>query len=398
VNRKSVKSLITALSLLIAAASLSACGVFSGLKGDYYLQVYNQATKEFNGKSEYIKFRPDHTFLLHTAEEYSFVDVSGTYTRENGVVTFVFAEPDPALYTDKSGAPDAAKHAAALAAKADFESRGAEYWAFVLERAGSVLLNGNGGFRYKHSPMFDVLLIFERVPPILEYLPITLYIATFSMVMSLVIAFLVAIVKVKQTPVLRHIANAYVSFTRGTPIVIQLYATLYGIPMALKALGVNTGFINEIPRITFALVALALNDAAYSSEAIRAAIQAVDKGQIEAAHSIGMSTWQTLRRIIIPESLVIALPSLGNAYIGMIKGTSLVFTVSVVEMTRKGQLLSQMDYRYFEMYVTLAIIYWVITFVVSKLLNLWERLLKCDEKVSKGGNGDAANIRLEKKV
>jgi polar amino acid transport system permease protein len=124
----------------------------------------------------------------------------------------------------------------------------------------------------------------------------------------------------------------------------------------------------------------------------------VDKGQIEAAHSIGMSTWQTLRRIVIPESLVIALPSLGNAFIGMIKGTSLVFTVSVVEMTRKGQLLSQMDYRYFEMYVTLAIIYWVITFVVSKLLNLWERHLKCNERELKGGRGDAAIVGNTEKV
>jgi polar amino acid transport system permease protein len=399
VKRKNVKSQIAAAFFLIAAAfSLSACRIFGGLSGDYYLQVYNQATKEFNGKSEYIKFRPDHTFLLHTAEKYGFVDVPGIYTRQNGAVTFVFADPDPAYYTGKGGVPDTAKYRAALAAKAEFESLGAEYWTFALERAGSVLLNERDGFRYKHSPMFDMLLIFERVPPILEYLPITLYIATFSMVISLAIAFLAAIVKVKQLPVLRHIVNVYVSFTRGTPIVIQLYATLYGIPMALKSLGVDTGFINEIPRITFALVALALNDAAYSSEAIRAAIQAVDKGQIEAAHSIGMSTWQTLRRIIIPESLVIALPSLGNAYISMIKGTSLVFTVSVVEMTRKGQLIAQIDYRYFEMYVTLAIIYWVITFIVSKLLNIWERFLKCDERVSKGDGGDAANIRLEKKV
>jgi len=111
-----------------------------------------------------------------------------------------------------------------------------------------------------------------------------------------------------------------------------------------------------------------------------------------------MSTWQTLRRIIIPESLVIALPSLGNAYIGMIKGTSLAFTVSVVEMTRKGQLLSQMDYRYFEMYVSLAIIYWVITLVVSKLLLLWEKHLKCDERVTKGGDRNAESIGLAKKV
>jgi polar amino acid transport system permease protein len=138
--------------------------------------------------------------------------------------------------------------------------------------------------------------------------------------------------------------------------------------------------VNGIPPIVFALVALALNDGAYTSESIRAAIQSVDKGQMEAAQSIGMSTWQTLRRIVIPEALVVALPSLGNAFIGMIKGTSLVFTTAVVEMTAAGRMMASRNFRYFEMYVSLAIIYWIITMVVSRLLNIWEKHLKCNER------------------
>ncbi|MDR1531304.1 MAG: amino acid ABC transporter permease [Clostridiales bacterium] len=386
-----------ALVMIAAALSLSACGLADRLSGDYYLQVYNSSTREFEGKSEYVKFTGT-GFYIHTDDKYGFVNVPGTYVKTDSIVQFTFTEPDPAGFTQKDGSPDDEKYKTALQAKADFEALGDARWTFSAQRLGTILLNESAGLRYKSSPMFDALLIFERIPPILAYLPITLYIATVSMFASLLVAFIVAIVKVKRVPVARHIASAYVSFTRGTPIVIQLYATLYGIPMALKALGADTAFINEIPRITFALVALALNDAAYSSEAIRAAIQAVDKGQIEAAHSIGMSTWQTLRRIIIPESLVIALPSLGNAYISMIKGTSLAFTVSVVEMTRKGQLLSQMDYRYFEMYVTLAIIYWMITFVVSKLLNMWERHLKCNERAPKGGEASASAIGSAKMV
>jgi len=380
------------IPLLIIFVSLTSCSLFGSLSGDYYLQVYNSATSQFEGRSEYIKFGANNTFKIHTDDAYGFTDVPGKYEINGDTVTMTFIEPDSADYSDAS------KYEEALRAKADYIALGAEHWTFSKQRFGTIILGSGELLRYKHSPMFDVLLIFERIPPILQYLPITMEIATVSMLFSIVVAFIVAIVKVKQIPVLRQIASAYVSFTRGTPILIQLYATLYGIPMLLKAFDVDTSFINNLPRITFALVALSLNDAAYSSEAIRAAIQAVDKGQIEAAQSIGMSAWQTLRRIIIPESLVIALPSLGNAYIGMIKGTSLVFTVSVVEMTRKGQLLSQMDYRYFEMYVTLAIIYWVITFVVSKLLNLWERYLKCNEREAKGGADDVGIIGIGKKV
>ncbi|MDR2606039.1 MAG: amino acid ABC transporter permease [Oscillospiraceae bacterium] len=381
--------LLAAIALML---TLSSCGLFGSFSGDYYLQVLNTATNQFDGKSEYIKFSANNTFAIHTDDQFGFTDVPGTYTNDGGAVVLTLTDANPADYKSTD------KYESAVAARSAFEALGASHWTFKTERLGSIILNSDGQFRYKHSPMFDVILIFERIPPILQYLPITMEIAVVSMVFSIIVAFLVAIIKVKEIPVLKHIVSAYVSFTRGTPILIQLYATLYGIPMLLKAFNVDTGFINDIPRITFALVALSLNDAAYSSEAIRAAIQAVDKGQIEAAQSIGMTSWQTLRRVTIPESLVIALPSLGNAFIGMIKGTSLVFTVSVVEMTRKGQLLSQMDYRYFEMYVTLAIIYWVITFVVSKLLFAWERYLKCNERDSEGGIDNAAIIGIEKKV
>ncbi|MDR1065264.1 MAG: amino acid ABC transporter permease [Oscillospiraceae bacterium] len=249
--------------------------------------------------------------------------------------------------------------------------------------------------------IFDPRLVFTRIPKILKYLPITMEIAIGATLISLIIGFIVALIKIRKVPVLHQITAFYVSFTRGTPILVQLYATYVGIPIILRLLNAHFGTnfsVNGIPPIVFALLALSLNDAAYSSEAIRAAIQAVDRGQIEAAHSIGMTTWQTLRRIIIPESLVIALPSLGNAFIGMIKGTSLVFVTAVVEMSTYGRQLAGRDFRYLEMYVTLAIIYWVITFVVSKLLNLWERKLKCDERAAGGGAGRDTAARLTEKV
>ncbi|KJB89379.1 amino acid ABC transporter permease, partial [Paenibacillus sp. E194] len=118
----------------------------------------------------------------------------------------------------------------------------------------------------------------------------------------------------------------------------------------------------------------------YNSESIRAAIQSVDKGGIEAGYSMGMTTTQVLRRIILPEALVVALPTLGNSLIGLIKGTSLAFVCSVVEMTAAGKLMASRNFRFFEVYVSLAIIYWLVTIVLERLIARWEKRLKVNER------------------
>jgi polar amino acid transport system permease protein len=233
--------------------------------------------------------------------------------------------------------------------------------------------------------VFDFALVFTQIPRVLKYLPITLEIAVISFAGSLLIGFLVAIVKIKKVRVISPLAHFYVAFTRGTPVLVQLYLTYYGIPMGLQAINRIYGFhfnVNGIAPIVFALIALSLNEAAYSSESIRAAIESVDKGQMEAALSIGMTAPQALRRIILPEALIVALPSLGNSFIGLIKGTSLVFVTAVVEMTAAGKLLASRNFRYFEMYITLAIIYFLVTTVVSWLLRRAERHLRCNERTA----------------
>ena len=231
--------------------------------------------------------------------------------------------------------------------------------------------------------IFDWRLIFTNIPKLMKYLPVTLEIAFLAYFFSLIIGFLVAIIRIKKPKVIYQIVSFYVSFTRGTPVLVQLYATYFGIPMILQLINFKFGTnlsTNFIPNIVFALFALSLNDAAYSSEYIRASIESVDKGQREAAHSIGMTALQTMRRIIIPEALVVALPSLGNSFISLVKGTSLVFTCAVVEITAGGKLIAGRNYRYFEMYISLAIIYWIITLVVSKIFAVLEKKMKCNER------------------
>jgi polar amino acid transport system permease protein len=231
--------------------------------------------------------------------------------------------------------------------------------------------------------LFDWRLVFTNIPKLMEYLPTTLEVAFASYFISLIIGLLVALAKEKKPKVVYQIVCFYVSFTRGTPVLVQLYATYFGIPMILNVINYQFGTsfsVSFIPNIAFALFALSLNDAAYSSEYIRAALESVDKGQREAARSIGMSSWQTLTRIIIPEALVVALPSLGNSLITLIKSTSLVFACAVMDITAGGRLIAGRNYRYFEMYISLAIVYWIITFVFSKVFKFFEKKLKCDER------------------
>ena len=128
------------------------------------------------------------------------------------------------------------------------------------------------------------------------------------------------------------------------------------------------------------MIALGLNQSAFDSETIRSAIQSVDAGQIEAARSMGMSSWQVLRRVTIPQAVTVALLPLGNSLIALIKGTSLAFTCSVVEITAAGKILAGRNYRYFEAYCSLAVIYWVITFLLERVMAVLEKKISIPEQ------------------
>ena len=230
--------------------------------------------------------------------------------------------------------------------------------------------------------LFDLSLVFTQIPDLLESLPATLYLTLLAMFGGLLLGLGVAVVKINKIPVLRQICAVYVSITRGTPVIVQLYLTYFGIPLALKYINYYQGTsfnVNNVPAIMFVLFALSLNQAAYSSETLRAALLSVDRGQIEAARSLGMTGAQALRRIIIPQAFVVALPSLGNSLIVMLKETSLAFVCSVVELTAKAKILAGNNYRFFESYCSVAIIYWTLTLIVEQLVRYAEKRLKIPE-------------------
>ncbi|KAB8290977.1 amino acid ABC transporter permease [Bifidobacterium avesanii] len=232
--------------------------------------------------------------------------------------------------------------------------------------------------------IFNPSYIIEDIPSILRGLPVTLEIVLFAAIVGWAFGLLLALVKMHRIPVLYQICGVFVSFTRGTPELVQLFLAFYGIPVVLQYTNYywGTGIsINGIPKMLFVLVAFTNIMAAYSAESFRATLEGVDKGQMEAALSTGMSKFNAYRKIVLPQALVVAVPSLGAQFVSMLKGTSLAFVVSVVDMTSAGQLAASRTYRYLEMYIALAALYWILSGLFSVLFRLLEKRLKRNERV-----------------
>ena len=232
--------------------------------------------------------------------------------------------------------------------------------------------------------LFDVSLVFTSIPELLKKLPITLELALCAMLLGLALGLVMAIVKMEKIKILTQITNLLISLLRGTPVIVQLYVAFFGIPMFFQAINQKFGTdlaVAKIPGFAYAMVALGLNQAGFMAEIIRSALQSVDNGQIEAVHALGMTYAQALRRIILPEAIEVALPTLGNSLISIIKGTSLAFTCAVVEITAQGQIIGGKTYRFFEVYVSLAIIYWVITLIIEQLIRVIENKIRIPDQV-----------------
>lgn len=222
--------------------------------------------------------------------------------------------------------------------------------------------------------LFDPSAVWEGIVRIIPNIPTTLEITLVASVIGIAVGFLLALFRLKKWPVLSQLATLYISFMRGTPLLVQLFLSYYGIPVMLNILNYNFGTtfnINNIPGMVFVFVAFSLNEAAYMAEAIRAAILSVDRKDIEAAWSIGMTGAQTMRRVILPQAMIVAIPNLGNSLISLLKSTSLAFTIGVMDMMGKAKVVSGNNMRFFEVYIGLALLYWpmciLIEFAVHKL-------------------------------
>ncbi|MEH6672957.1 MAG: amino acid ABC transporter permease [Sulfitobacter sp.] len=199
----------------------------------------------------------------------------------------------------------------------------------------------------------DFEYMWGLLPVLLGYVPLTLFMAFIGMVCALVLASALAVERVFRIPVLDVFVRLFISFFRGTPLLVQLFLFYYGLPQVL-------GFLGNIDGVTATIMGLTLHFSAYMAESIRAAILGVDRSQWEAAQAVGMTQVQMMRQIILPQASRVAAPTLVNYFIDMIKGTSLAFTLGVTELMGATQKEAAGSFLYFEAFLVVAAIYWVL--------------------------------------
>lgn len=208
--------------------------------------------------------------------------------------------------------------------------------------------------------------LIERTLPLLpQAVLITLFLGVTSFAIGSVIGLGVTLARLSRIRPLRYLAVGYVSVVRGTPLLIQLLLIYFGLPQ----LGI---IISPIPA---AIAALALNGSAYLSENFRAGVLSVHRGQREAAHSLSMTYAQSMRRVILPQAARIALPPVGSRFIAIMKDTSLASVITVAELTRLANQIGSATFRYIEMFIIIAFVYWVINATFSVGQEALERRL-----------------------
>ncbi|UPG66016.1 amino acid ABC transporter permease [Metabacillus endolithicus] len=209
------------------------------------------------------------------------------------------------------------------------------------------------------------LFINSLLPMLSGAIKYTIPLTLISFVGGLILALVLAMMRLSKSRVIQLPSIIFVSAIRGTPLLVQLFIIFYGLP--------NIG-VNLDPFIS-AVIAFILNVGAYGSEIIRASILSIPKGQWEAAHTIGMSRWTALRRIILPQAARVSVPPLSNSFISLVKDTSLASLVLVAELFRKAQEIAARTYDFLLLYVEAALIYWVICFVLSLVQVVIEKRL-----------------------
>ena len=209
---------------------------------------------------------------------------------------------------------------------------------------------------------FNLALLLQSIPQLLKGLGFTVELALGSMILGLALGFGLALMRLSKQTALRRTARVYVSFIRGTPLLVQLFMIYYGLP----TVGIR------LDPMTSGLIGFSLNMAAYTSEILRAAIAAIDLGQREAAFAMGMTPFQVMRRIVLPQAARLALPPLGNSFVSLVKDTSLAATIQVPELFRQAQLITARTFEVFTMYISVALVYWA----ASALLDLGQHKLE----------------------
>lgn len=215
---------------------------------------------------------------------------------------------------------------------------------------------------------FKIKAMIGLFPILFKALGLTLEITFLSTAIAVVLGIFLAIIRFFKIKILYQITGLFVSFFRGTPLLVQLFLIYYGLPQIFPIL-VN------MDAMTATVIGLSLHFSAYMAETIRGALSSVDKGQFEAGYSIGMTTSQVMRRIVIPQGVRVAIPSIVNVSIDLLKSSSLAFTLGLADIMAKTQLEASSSYRFLESYLAVALVYWGLVIILERVQKLLEKKL-----------------------
>ncbi|GLB46309.1 putative amino-acid permease protein YxeN [Philodulcilactobacillus myokoensis] len=220
--------------------------------------------------------------------------------------------------------------------------------------------------------------MFKSFPKLLSVLPITLYLSIIGTLIGLILAILIAIGREKKIVILTPILNLFVSVMRGVPTIVQIYIVYYGLPRLIYALfehGANSKAIT-LSSMTIGVVAFALNSSANLSEAIRAAYHSVDHSQYDAALSVGMTPYEAIKRIVLPQLIPNFIPNFTNVFLDIIKDTSLVYNIGIVEIMGKANIIASFAFNYLEAYLDALVIYLIVCFIFARILSWLENIIR----------------------
>lgn len=212
----------------------------------------------------------------------------------------------------------------------------------------------------------NVDLMINSLPLLIAGAGITIQITAISVGLGLLIGMFVGIARISNVKLLRWLAAIYIDFLRGTPLLVQIFLIYFALPVLLG---------QRVDPFIAAITACGINSGAYIAEIFRAGIQAIDEGQMEAGRSLGMTWVQTMRYIIVPQAFKNIVPPLGNEFIALLKDSSLVSVIGFEELTRRGQLIIARTYGSLEIWISVAIIYLVMTLTISRLVAYLEKRL-----------------------
>jgi len=215
---------------------------------------------------------------------------------------------------------------------------------------------------------FDLSFMLEAFPVLLSYLPMTLFLAVTSMVIASLMGMVLALIIRNRIFILTAAAEVYISFFRSVPTLVTLFIFYFGIPQLFPG-------ISMMNAISATIIALSFKNADNLAEEFRGAMNSVDKGQMEACLSVGLTRWQGFRRVVLPPTVRVAVPGMSNYLIMLIKESSLAFTVGVTEIFSQTKILASNSFRFLESYLAVALIYWAVTILLTLLQKRIERRL-----------------------